>query len=138
MRFLLPIALAWLLPGCRLVEPRHDAPQKLFGTQWILIELQGESVPGTVQSSMHLAEGGQATGNGGMHRFLADFELGPEGALGFSRPRCVQQIGPDWGWAQQERFLASLEHSSRWWFHGPYLVIADAWNRPHLVFLPAE
>lgn len=138
MRLFLWITLAWALPACRLTEPQFDPPQRLFWTRWILIELQGESLTGTVQSSMHLAEGGQATGNGGMHRFLADFELGPEGSLSFSRPRCVQRVGPEWGWPQQERFLSSLEHSSRWWFHGPYLVIADAWNRPHLVFLPAE
>lgn len=137
-RLLLWITLVWLLPGCRLTEPRFEAPQKLFSTQWVLIELQGESVPGTVQSSMHFGSGGEVTGNGGMHRFLAHVVLGSGGALSFTRPSCVQQIGPDWGWSQQERFLSSLEHSARWWFYGPYLVIADAWNRPHLVFLPAH
>ncbi|MHC4375213.1 MAG: META domain-containing protein [Planctomycetota bacterium] len=137
MRLLLWITLAWLLPGCLSIEPRQQAPNKLFWTQWVLIELQGESLPGTVQSSMQLGSSGQVTGNGGMHRFLAQVDLEPDGTLSFTRPRCVQQIGPDWGWAQQERFLTSLEHSARWWFYGPYLVIADAWNRPHLVFLPA-
>lgn len=138
MRLLLWITLAWLLPGCHLAEPSFEAPQKLFNTEWLLIELQGEPVPVTAQSSMQLSSGGQVTGNGGVHRFSARLQLGPNGALNFTRPSCVQQIGPNWGWSHQERYLSFLEHSVRWWFYGPYLVIADAWNRPHLVFLPAE
>lgn len=138
MRLLLLFTLAWLLSGCRLAGPSYQVPQKLFWTQWVLVELQGESVPGTVQSSMQLSPAGQVTGNGGIHRYLAQFELAPDGMLSFSRPRCVEPLGPDWGWGQEERFLTSLEHSAHWWFYGPYLVIADSWNRPHLVFLPAE
>lgn len=138
MRILLLLSLGWVLTSCLRPRVSEEGRNRLMWTQWVLIELSGDSVPGTVQSNMHLSESGQVTGSGGMHRFLANFELGDNGAVSFSRPRTIQQVGPDWGWTQQERFLSTLERTSRWWFYGPHLVLADSWNQPHLVFLPAE
>lgn len=115
--------------------------QKLDGTQWRFVEVDGAAVPAAIVATIRFRPG-HASGRAGCNAFGTEYSLAADGAVSFTRTlstrmACLEPTGA----MQVERgVFAALEHAGRLSIVDGQLVVfgADGRALAKLAAAPAE
>ncbi|MEZ5665765.1 MAG: META domain-containing protein [Burkholderiaceae bacterium] len=112
-------ALALSLAACAAGGTQTASLQ---GTEWRLVEMDGQPVPERPAATLFFKEPGQVTGSGSCNRFFGKVTLSGDqigfGQMGSTKMACA---GPA---AQLEpRYLTALHHATRYELKGAELLI---------------
>jgi heat shock protein HslJ len=105
-------AVIWLNGGC-VSSGSNQNPDRLIGTEWLALEIDGAPVQNNTESTLKFEEMSRVTGNGGCNRFFGTAMLSGEtlevGPLGTTRMACPETV-----MNQEYRFLKALELARRY------------------------
>ena len=103
-------------------------PAALQGT-WVAESFAGadDLVPADAEVTTELTlDDGQATGTGGVNRFMTSYEASEDGSISFGAVASTRMAGPDNAMAQETAFLSALESAERFEIDDGRLVLTDA------------
>ena len=128
---LMPIMFILLLViACSQTGNLQMSAEAFRGTDWVLVEIDGDAVADRVQSTLRFQGNDRIAGWGGCNRYFANFRSGRNnfnvGPIGSTRRICPPVV-----MAQEERFFNALQKSSSIRMEGDLLVIeSEATGQP--------
>jgi heat shock protein HslJ len=102
--------------------PAKTVSFSLLGSDWLLEDLSGSRVVGSIQATLSFPEHGKVAGNGSCNRFFGSAEISGDaiklGPLASSRMACPQAV-----MNQESEYLGALQAAERFGWKDPYLLI---------------
>lgn len=132
-KFMPTLFILLLVFACSQTAKLQMNVESFRGTDWVLVEIDGEPVVDRVQSTMRFQGNDRIVGWGGCNRYFANFRSGHNffhvGPIGSTRRICPPVV-----MGQEERFFNALQKSSSIRMEGDYLVIESEVTRKPLKF----
>jgi len=120
-------ALAWALPAVALslaacAGSGGTNPASLLGTEWRLVEMDGQILPERPAATLAFTEPGKVAGNGSCNRFFGSVTVSGEqigfGQIGATKMACMGPAGQ-----LEPRYFAALQQAQRYEVKNTSLVI---------------
>jgi heat shock protein HslJ len=132
-KLLIILLVLSLTVACSQTKKLQMSVEAFRGTDWVLVELDGEPVVDRVQSTIRFQGNDRIAGWGGCNRYFANFRSGRNffkvGPIGSTRRICPPVV-----MAQEVRFFNALQKSSSIRMEDDQLVIESEVTREPLKF----
>jgi len=116
------------LCGCHTPGPSSVSSVPLVGTEWVLTELNGQSIvlgEGLRLPTLKLeAAKKQASGTSGINRYAGAYELNGA-SLKFGMLMGTRMAGPPAAMATEDAFLAAMREVNSWSIHDQILELSN-------------
>ena len=99
------------------------APSRLTGTAWVLEDLAGTSVHGTVQATLEFADSAKVSGNASCNRFFGTAQLSGADSISFGGMGTTRMACPDSVSRQEASYLKALQDAERFRIEDSALLI---------------
>jgi heat shock protein HslJ len=132
-KLLIILLVLSLTVACSQTKKLQMSVEAFRGTDWVLVELDGEPAVDRVQSTIRFQGNDRIAGWGGCNRYFANFRSGRNffkvGPIGSTRRICPPVV-----MAQEVRFFNALQKSSSIRMEDDQLVIESEVTREPLKF----